>query len=52
MNWELIDERKVDYDAEDELDEELNKLNNPKISVLSKDYNFVTTGNCKTKCKE
>jgi hypothetical protein len=43
-NWELIDERKVDYDAEDELNEELRKLNSPKLSVLSKVYNFVRTG--------
>lgn len=43
-NWELIDERKVDYDAEDELNEELRKLNSPKLSVFSKVYNFVRTG--------
>jgi len=50
-NWELIDERKVDYDKEDELDEELNKLNNPKLSVLSKMYNFVTTGTARPNAK-
>jgi len=50
-NWELIDERKVDYDAEDELNEELNKLNNPKLSVLSKMYNFVTTGTARPNAK-
>ena len=33
-NWELIDERKVDYDAEEELNEEVRKLNNPKLSIL------------------
>jgi len=50
-NWELIDERKVDYDLEDELNEELNKLNNPKLSVLSKVYNFVTTGTARPNAK-
>jgi len=50
-NWELIDERKVDYDLEDELNEELNKLNNPKLSVLSKMYNFVTTGTARPNAK-
>lgn len=50
-NWELIDERKVDYDAEEELNEELNKLNNPKLSVLSKMYNFVTTGTARPNAK-
>ena len=50
-NWELIDERKVDYDAEDELNEELNKLNNPKLSMLSKMYNFVTTGTARPNSK-
>ena len=50
-NWELIDERKVDYDKEDELNEELNKLNNPKLSTLSKMYNFVTTGTARPNAK-
>ena len=50
-NWELIDERKVDYDAEDELNEELEKLNNPKLSMLSKMYNFVTTGTARPNAK-
>ena len=43
-NWELIDERKVDYDAEDE-------LNNPKLSTLSKMYHFVTTGTARPNAK-
>ena len=42
--WELIDERKVDYDSEEELDKEVEALNNPKLSILSKIYNFATTG--------
>ena len=50
-NWELVDERKVDYDAEDSLNEELEKLNNPKLSALSKMYNFVTTGTARPKAK-
>ena len=50
-NWELIDERKVDYDTEEELNEELNKLNNPKLSILSKMYNFVTTGTARPNAK-
>jgi len=50
-NWELIDERKVDYDAEEELNEEVRKLNNPKLSILSKMYNFVTTGTARPNAK-
>jgi len=50
-NWELIDERKVDYDAEYELNEEVRKLNNPKLSLLSKMYNFVTTGTARPNAK-
>ena len=49
--WELIDERKVDYEAEDSLNEELEKLNNPKLSALSKMYNFVTTGTARPNAK-
>jgi len=50
-NWELVDERKVDYDAEESLNEELEKLNNPKLSMLSKMYNFVTTGTARPNAK-
>ena len=50
-NWELVDERKVDYDAEESLDEEVNKLNNPKLSILSKVWNFATTGAARPKAK-
>jgi len=42
--WELIDSRKVDYDEEAELDKEIESLNNPKKSTLSKIWNFVSTG--------
>ncbi len=50
-NWELIDERKVDYEQEDELDEELAKLNNPKLSLLSKVWNLATTGTARPNAK-
>ena len=49
--WELIDSRKVDYELEKELDAELDKLNNPKQSILSKVYNFVSTGTAKPNVK-
>ena len=43
--WELIDSRVVeDMEAEARLDAELEALNNPKKSLLSKVYEFVTTG--------
>lgn len=48
-NWELIDERKVDYDKEDELNAEIDKLNKP--SLLSKIYNFVSTGTARPNAK-
>jgi hypothetical protein len=40
--WVLVDSREVDYELEDELDAELEKLNNP--TNLSKVLNFVKTG--------
>ena len=42
--WELIDSSVVDYDTEEELDKQLDALNNPKQSTLSKIWNFVSTG--------
>jgi len=42
--WELVDSRKVNYEEEERLDAELYALNNPKKSLLSKVYNFVSTG--------
>jgi len=42
--WELIDSRQVEYEEEENLDAELKALNNPKKSVLSKIWNFVSTG--------
>lgn len=40
--WVLVDSREVDYELEDQLDAELEKLNNP--TTLSKVLNFVKTG--------
>jgi len=42
--WELIDSRKVNYDEEVSLDAQIEALNNPKKSLLSKVYKFVSTG--------
>lgn len=42
--WELIDSRQVDYEEEAKLDAELDALNNPKKSLLSKLWQFVSTG--------
>ena len=42
--WELIDSRQVDYEEEAKLDAELDALNNPKKSLLSKFWEFVSTG--------
>ena len=40
--WDLIDERKVDYNTEQELDNQIKELNKP--SLLSKIWNLATTG--------
>ena len=42
--WELIDSRVVSYEDEERLDAELEALNNPEKSLLSKAWEFVTTG--------
>jgi hypothetical protein len=42
--WELIDSRPVSYEDEQRLDEELEALNNPQKSIMSKVWEFVTTG--------
>jgi len=49
--WELIDSKAVDYDTESQLDAELEALNNPKLSLLSKIYNFVSTGTANPNAK-
>ncbi len=47
--WELIDERDVDYETEEELDKEIKKLNNP--SLLKKIWNFASTGTARPLAK-
>jgi len=42
--WELIDSRVVSYEDEARLDAELDALNNPEKSLLSKVWEFVSTG--------
>jgi len=42
--WELIDARPVSYEDEERLDAELEALNNPSKSIMSKVWEFVTTG--------
>ena len=49
--WELIDERKVDYGSEDELDEQIKELNEKNPSLLSKIWNFATTGTARPNAK-
>ena len=46
--FEVIDEREVDYDYEEQLDEVITDLNQPKKkSLLSKIWEFVSTGSAK-----
>jgi hypothetical protein len=50
--WELIDSRVVEsLEDEARLDAELNALNNPEKSLLSKAWDFVTTGVAKPNLK-
>lgn len=49
--WELIDSRQVDYEEEEKLDAELEALNNPKKSLLSKLWKFVSTGTANPNAK-
>lgn len=46
-----IDSREVDYDLEDELDAELEALNSPKKTLLSKIVNLVSTGTARANAK-
>lgn len=48
-NWLLIDESEVDYDNDDLENENL--LKEPKQSLLSKVYNFVSTGSARPNAK-
>jgi hypothetical protein len=50
-NWLLIDEFEVDYDQEDAIDLEIENANNPSQSLLSKVYNFVSTGTANPRAK-
>jgi len=50
-NWILIDEFEVDYDQEDEIDLEIENANKSKQSLLSKVYNFVSTGTANPRAK-
>ena len=43
-SYDLIDERDVDYEKENQFDFVIEDLNNPKQSTLSKVWNFVRTG--------
>ena len=49
--WTLIDERKVDYDNEEALDYQIGELNKKNKSLLSKMWNFVTTGTARPNAK-
>ena len=49
--WELIDERKVKYDEEAELDYQIDQLNKKKTSTLSKIWKFVSTGTARPNAK-
>ena len=50
-DWELIDERKVNYDEEEELDYQINELNKKPQNLLSKIWNFATTGTARPNAK-
>ncbi len=49
--WELIDERKVDYETEDALNYQIDQLNTKGKSLLSKLWEFVSTGTARPNAK-
>lgn len=49
--WILIDEFEVDLEQEDAIDAEIEMASKPKQSLLSKVYNFVSTGTANPKAK-
>jgi len=49
--WSLIDERKVDYEDEEALDYQIDELNKKDKSLLSKIWNFVSTGTARPNSK-
>ena len=52
-DWEIVDERDLDYDLEDDLDKQIETLNatKDKPSMLSKIVNLVSTGIAKPSAK-
>ena len=46
-NYEVVDDREVNYELDDELDEGIQELNTEKKSLLSRFYEFVSTGSAK-----
>ena len=49
--WVLIDERKVDYEDESALDYQIDQLNKKDKSLLSKFWEFVSTGTARPNAK-
>jgi hypothetical protein len=49
--WQLIDERKVDYNDEQALDYQIDQLNKKDKSTLSKIWEFVSTGTARPNSK-
>jgi hypothetical protein len=49
--WTLIDEGKVDYEDEEALDYQIDELNKKDKSLLSKIWNFVSTGTARPNSK-
>mgnify|MGYP003119701470 CR=1 FL=1 len=49
--WQLIDERKVDYEDEQALDYQIDELNKKEKSTLSKIWEFVSTGTARPNSK-
>ena len=49
--WQLIDERKVDYEDEQALDYQIDELNKKDKSTLSKIWEFVSTGTARPNSK-
>jgi len=50
-DWEIVDESDVDYNTEEELDKQIKEINTKKPSLLSKIWNFATTGTARPNAK-
>lgn len=50
-DWEIVDESDVDYNTEQELDEHIKQLNTKEPNLLSKIWNFATTGTARPNAK-